>query len=168
MTTLRTKWPGEASTRRGSYTLRTPRPDIRAIQLANGNIVELTKDQVWYETEKCYEIWGNSPLRFVTRLRRSHTVFVFQHEQAELQPSAYPADDASVSPEGDELLKIARSLYRQLNEAKALLGEALDSVDADEQARRESWPDEIERGELKLTLAERIRAFLTRGEDAPQ
>jgi hypothetical protein len=37
-----------------------------------------------------------------------------------------------------------------------LLLEALDCVDADEQARRESWPQEVERGELVLDLSDRI------------
>ena len=43
---------------------------------------------------------------------------------------------------------------------KLLLEEALDSVDADENDRRESWPGEVERGELVLTLGHRIRDAL--------
>lgn len=37
-----------------------------------------------------------------------------------------------------------------------LLLEALDGVDADEQVRYESWPGEVERGELVLGLGDRI------------
>ena len=42
----------------------------------------------------------------------------------------------------------------------ALLNDALDCVDADEQARCESWPKEVERGELILDLGDRIREAL--------
>jgi len=38
----------------------------------------------------------------------------------------------------------------------ALLMEALDCVEADEQAKYESWPQEVERGELILDLGDRI------------
>jgi len=34
--------------------------------------------------------------------------------------------------------------------------EALDCVEADEQAKYESWPQEVERGELILDLGDRI------------
>ena len=37
---------------------------------------------------------------------------------------------------------------------------ALHSVYADEQARREAWPQEVEDGVLKLELGDHIRAFL--------
>lgn len=43
---------------------------------------------------------------------------------------------------------------------KVVLEEALDSVDADEQDRRESWPDEVESGTLILNLGDRIRKTL--------
>ena len=43
---------------------------------------------------------------------------------------------------------------------KMLLEEALDSVDADEDDRRESWPDEVESGTLILHLGDRIRKTL--------
>lgn len=46
--------------------------------------------------------------------------------------------------------------YEKLTEAKELLEETLESVDADEQARGESWPDEG----LDLDLGKRIREFL--------
>jgi hypothetical protein len=49
------------------------------------------------------------------------------------------------------------TLHRQ---ACQLLEEALPSVAADEEARRESWPGEIERGELELDLEQRITEFL--------
>ena len=45
---------------------------------------------------------------------------------------------------------------QHIEELRALLLEALECVDADEQARRESWPQEVERGELVLDLAGRI------------
>lgn len=47
-----------------------------------------------------------------------------------------------------------------IEKLKELLEEALDSVDADERDRRESWPDEVERGDLVLTLGDRIRSAL--------
>ncbi|MCB8933053.1 MAG: hypothetical protein M9921_14490 [Fimbriimonadaceae bacterium] len=53
-----------------------------------------------------------------------------------------------------------------VEELRALLEEALDSVDADEQARRESWPGEIELGDLVLDLGDRIRRAL--GESWPK
>lgn len=49
-----------------------------------------------------------------------------------------------------------------LNTALELLAEALDAVEADETARRESWPDEVARGDLQLNLGGRIREFLDR------
>ncbi len=42
-----------------------------------------------------------------------------------------------------------------------LLKEALESVDADESDRRESWPGEIKDGSLKLDLGDRIRDKIT-------
>ncbi|NJN99752.1 MAG: hypothetical protein HC875_39450 [Anaerolineales bacterium] len=71
--------------------------------------------------------------------------------EEELRPAALPVA---------ETLPITRRWFKQLCEAKLLLREALDSVEADEQARRESWPDEVKRGELTLDLAARIRVFL--------
>lgn len=41
-----------------------------------------------------------------------------------------------------------------------LLEEALEAVDTDEKARRESWPKEVEAGDLVLDLGERIRKAL--------
>ncbi len=41
-----------------------------------------------------------------------------------------------------------------------LLDEALEIVDADEEARAQSWTGEIERGELVLDLGDRIRDAL--------
>jgi hypothetical protein len=46
------------------------------------------------------------------------------------------------------------------NRLRDLLLEALDCVDADEEARAESWPGEVEKGELVLDLGERIRHAL--------
>jgi hypothetical protein len=43
---------------------------------------------------------------------------------------------------------------------RVLLTEALDCVDADEQARLESWPQEVECGDLVLDLGDRIREAL--------
>ncbi|HFD40846.1 MAG TPA: hypothetical protein ENJ31_13470 [Anaerolineae bacterium] len=54
------------------------------------------------------------------------------------------------------------TLERHCADLRALLLEALDAVDADEQARRESWPGEVERGELVLDLGGRIRQSLAR------
>jgi len=47
-----------------------------------------------------------------------------------------------------------------IKELHALLAEALDCVDADEQARFESWPQEVECGDLILDLGDRIREAL--------
>lgn len=63
-------------------------------------------------------------------------------------------------------LRAAHAL-RVLQEAISLLQEALECVEADEAARRESWPEEVGRGELTLDLAGRIRTFLSRAEDPP-
>ncbi len=52
------------------------------------------------------------------------------------------------------------SNHKTIEMLKLLLEEALDSVDADEKDRCQSWPDEVERGELVLTLGPRIRAAL--------
>lgn len=41
-----------------------------------------------------------------------------------------------------------------------LLEESLDCVDADETARRESWPEEVESGDLVLDMGVRIRQAL--------
>ena len=43
-----------------------------------------------------------------------------------------------------------------IEELRPLLTEALDCVDADEQARFESWPQEVECGDLVLDLGDRI------------
>lgn len=48
-----------------------------------------------------------------------------------------------------------------IEQLRALLDEALDCVDADEQARFESWPQEVESGDLVLDLGDRIRKVLT-------
>lgn len=50
-----------------------------------------------------------------------------------------------------------------IDELRSLLEETLDCVDADEEARFESWPEEVERGELVLDLGDRIRKFLDEG-----
>ena len=47
-----------------------------------------------------------------------------------------------------------------IEELRALLAEALDCVDADEQARFESWPGETECDDLILDLGDRIRKAL--------
>lgn len=47
-----------------------------------------------------------------------------------------------------------------IEELYGLLNEALDCVDADEQTRFESWPQEIECGDLVLDLGDRIRRVL--------
>ncbi len=49
---------------------------------------------------------------------------------------------------------------RYIEDLRALLVEALDCVDADEQARCESWPVEVESGDLILDLGDRIREAL--------
>ena len=49
-----------------------------------------------------------------------------------------------------------------IGELCALLAESLDCVDADEQARFESWPQEVECGDLILDLGDRIREVLVR------
>jgi len=72
------------------------------------------------------------------------------------------------SPELSEIVSILRQsahpvgLYaaQYIDELRALLTEALDCVDADEQARFESWPQEVECGELVLDLGDRIREVL--------
>jgi hypothetical protein len=63
------------------------------------------------------------------------------------------------------------ALRQRLAQAEALLREALDGVDADEEAREESWPEEVKEGSLVLDLGDRIRAFLRRtqrAESGPQ
>jgi len=49
---------------------------------------------------------------------------------------------------------------RYIEELCDLLVEALDCVDADEQAKFESWPEEVECGDLTLDLGDRIREAL--------
>ena len=55
------------------------------------------------------------------------------------------------------------SLQRGCDQLRALLEEALDSVEADEAARRESWPEE----DLSLDLDERIRQALAQASQHP-
>jgi hypothetical protein len=62
--------------------------------------------------------------------------------------------------------RTVRILYDRVKAAEALLREALDCVDADEQARSESWPKEVEKGDLTLDLGDRIRAYLEVGSHA--
>jgi len=72
-------------------------------------------------------------------------------------------------PEMGEIVSILRQsahpvgLYAAqcIEELRALLTEALDCVDADEQARLESWPQEVKCGDLILDLGDRIREVLT-------
>lgn len=85
-----------------SGVTRTHRPDIKAIWLMNGTIVELNNNQSWYETSKCYEIWhdnasdevarrgqspkgdGPDPLPHrVTYFRKTNVCFVAQHDEKE-------------------------------------------------------------------------------------
>jgi len=71
-------------------------------------------------------------------------------------------------PKVSEIVSVLRhsahpvSLYaaRYIEELCDLLTEALDCVDADEQARFESWPQEVECGDLVLDLGDRIREAL--------
>lgn len=71
-------------------------------------------------------------------------------------------------PKGSEIVSILRhsahpvGLYaaQYIEELRALLTKALDCVDADEQARFESWPQEVECGDLVLDLGDRIREAL--------
>lgn len=56
---------------------------------------------------------------------------------------------------------IARSQKRTIELLRNLLQEALDCVEADEQARRESWTTyEVATGDLVLDLGHRIREAL--------
>lgn len=61
-------------------------------------------------------------------------------------------------------LAAAKDALQQLQERESslvsLLRDTLDCVDADEQARRESWPQEVESGELVLDVGDRVRAAL--------
>ena len=61
-------------------------------------------------------------------------------------------------------LEQAKQALQRLQERESrligLLNEALDGVEADEQARRESWPKEVESGDLVLDVGDRIRAVL--------
>lgn len=74
-----------------------------------------------------------------------------------------PDGQASVSLPAGVLLAALEAAW---SETLSLLGEALESVEADEQAKRESWPAEIASGEMKLDLTERIRALLAREQRA--
>jgi hypothetical protein len=67
--------------------------------------------------------------------------------------TAYPVIVAKLKQRSDCVSLCAARCIEQL---RALLLEALDCVDADEQAQRESWPKEVERGELILDLSDRI------------
>ncbi len=72
-------------------------------------------------------------------------------------------------PEVSEIINILRQSAHPVDlcaaqcieELCALLTEALDCVDADEQARFESWPQEVECGDLVLDLGDRIRRVLS-------
>ena len=55
---------------------------------------------------------------------------------------------------------VALQAAQYIEKLCTLLDQALDCVDADEQARRESWPQEVARGELILDLGDRIREVL--------
>ena len=65
---------------------------------------------------------------------------------------------AEILSECDELTK--KEVTQYVEGLLGLLGEALDSVDEDESTRYESWPHEVEKGELILDLGERIREIL--------
>jgi hypothetical protein len=67
--------------------------------------------------------------------------------------TVYPEIVAMLKQRGDPTSLCA---VRCIEELCDLLLEALESVDADEQSRRESWPKEVERGELILDLSDRI------------
>lgn len=67
--------------------------------------------------------------------------------------TAYPEIVAMLKQRGDPVSLCAAQCIEELCD---LLLEAVECVDADEQARRESWPQEVERGELVLDLAGRI------------
>ena len=67
--------------------------------------------------------------------------------------TAYPEIVAMLKKRGDPASLCA---VRCIEELCDLLQEALECVDADEQARRESWPKEVERGELVLDLSDRV------------
>jgi hypothetical protein len=71
-------------------------------------------------------------------------------------------------PEVGEVISILRQSTHPVSLCAAqyvemlhtLLTEALECVDADEQARFESWPQEVECGDLILDLGDRIREAL--------
>lgn len=73
-----------------------------------------------------------------------------------------------MSPEASEIVSalrqsahpVALQAARYIEKLCTLLNDALDCIDADEQARRESWPQEVARGELILDLGDRIREVL--------
>lgn len=52
---------------------------------------------------------------------------------------------------------------REIGILRGLLDEAYVKVDADEEAQAQSWPEEIESGELVLDLAERIEIAVRAG-----
>lgn len=66
------------------------------------------------------------------------------------------------SPRDRDVAAIQAARYR------ALLVEALETIDDDEQAQRESWPREVESGDLVLDLGDRIRAALGIQRDQPE
>jgi hypothetical protein len=67
--------------------------------------------------------------------------------------TVYPEIVAMLKQRGDPASLCA---VRCIEEVCDLLLEALECVDADEQSRSESWPKEVERGELVLDLSDRI------------
>ena len=56
----------------------------------------------------------------------------------------------SILRESDRPVDLHTAQY--IENLRALLAKALDCVDADEEARHESWPGEVESGELILDL----------------
>lgn len=56
---------------------RIKRSDIKSIEnLSGSKIFELTEGQVFYETEKSYEIWNEAPLFRVKRFNRKNISWV--------------------------------------------------------------------------------------------
>jgi hypothetical protein len=76
------------------------------------------------------------------------------------EPTVVWRDDACGHCQLEQASQALHRLQERESQLVGLLGEALDGVEADEQARRESWPEEVESGDLVLDVGDRIRALL--------
>lgn len=58
--------------------MRNKRPEIKALTTARLRI-ELDKGQVFYSTQKAFEIWQEKPLRHIKRIPKKRVFWVHEH-----------------------------------------------------------------------------------------